>query len=107
MFFGRAVALKERAGLVAASADGGGRDSGPAVHPVHGKNGLNLLWTSSIPSVEEQRDWFHHRRCRVGSWSILSPIHMQKAPGKEGPLASPLTRRAMPWSHLCSAGKEL
>ena len=72
-----------------------------------GKNGLNLLWTSSIPSVEEQQDWFHHRRHRVGSWSILSPVHMQKAPGKEGPLAFPLTWRVMPETQLCSAGKEL
>lgn len=41
-----------------------------------------LLWTSGIPSVQEQWDWFHHGRCRVGSWSILSPVHMQRHEGK-------------------------
>lgn len=88
-------------------ADGGGREGGPAVHLLHGTDGLNLLWTSSIPSVEEQQDWVHRRRLGVGSWSILSPVHTQKALGKEGPLAFLLTWRVMPQMHLCLVGKEL
>lgn len=107
MFLGRAVAPQERAGWWYMGPDGGGREGGPAVHLLHRTDGLNLLWTSNIPSVEEQQDWVHCRRFRVGAWSTLSPDRTQEALGKEGPLAFLLTWRVMSQMHLCSVGEEL